>query len=52
MFFFEKKNQEPFVPWRKWSGERTRPRTKVFCFFSLEKKTLVPKSLARSRLTQ
>jgi methionine-rich copper-binding protein CopC len=38
MFFFEKKNQKTFGLWRRLPGERTRQRTKVFCFFSSEKK--------------
>jgi hypothetical protein len=38
-FFFEKKNQETFGLWRVGPGERTRQRTKVFCFFSSDKKT-------------
>jgi hypothetical protein len=42
MFFFEKKNQKTFALWRAGPGERTRQRTKVFCFFSSEKKTLLP----------
>jgi hypothetical protein len=40
MFFFEKKNQRTFGLGHTWPGERTRQRTKVFCFFSSEKKTL------------
>jgi hypothetical protein len=39
MFFLEKKNQKTFGFWRAVSGERTHQRTKVFCFFSSEKKT-------------
>jgi hypothetical protein len=40
MFFFEKKNQKTLGLWRTVPGERTRQGTKVFCFFSSEKKTL------------
>jgi hypothetical protein len=40
LFFFEKKNQKTFVTWRTWPGWRTRQKTKVFCFFSSEKKSL------------
>jgi hypothetical protein len=42
MFFFEKKNQKTFRLWRTRPGERTRQRTKVFCFFASEKKTFLP----------
>jgi hypothetical protein len=42
MFFFEKKNQKTFVPWRTGPGERSCQRTKVFCFFSSEKKIFLP----------
>jgi hypothetical protein len=41
MFFFEKKNQKTFGPWRTEPGERRRQRPKVFCFFSSEKKTFL-----------
>jgi hypothetical protein len=39
LFFFEKKNQKTFAPWRVEGGEHSRQRTKVFCFFSSEKKS-------------
>jgi hypothetical protein len=42
MFFFEKKNQKTFGPWRTGPGKRTHKRIKVFCFFSSEKKTFLP----------
>jgi hypothetical protein len=42
MFFFEKKNQKTFATWRTWPGERVPEMTKVFCFFSSEKKTFLP----------
>jgi hypothetical protein len=53
-FFFEKKNQKTFGLWRRLSGEHTRQRAKVFCFFSSEKKIfflLVPKIAAPSGTT-
>jgi len=41
MFFFEKKNQKTFGLWRVGPGERIHQVTKVFCFFSSEKKTFL-----------
>jgi hypothetical protein len=38
MFFFEKKNQKTFVPWFTSVATRVTKETKVFCFFSSEKK--------------
>jgi hypothetical protein len=40
MFFFEKKNQKTFASRRAWPGWRVPKTTKVFCFFSSEKKRL------------
>jgi hypothetical protein len=37
-FFFEKKNQKTFVPWRTRCRNAYALITKVFCFFSSEKK--------------
>jgi hypothetical protein len=51
-FFFEKKKQKTFVPTLGRPCARRRPRgvgrqgIKVFCFFSSEKKTFLPSSLA------
>jgi hypothetical protein len=42
-FFFEKKNQKTFETRHTWPGERISKVTKVFCFFSSEKKTLTRK---------
>jgi hypothetical protein len=42
LFFFEKKNQKTFAIWRTWPGERIHHIAKVFCFFSSEKKGLLP----------
>jgi drug/metabolite transporter (DMT)-like permease len=42
MFFFEKKNQKTFGTWRTWPGWRVHQSTKVFRFFSSEKKTFLP----------
>jgi hypothetical protein len=39
---FEKKNQKTFGLLRNGPGERTRQNTKVFCFFSSEKKSFLP----------
>jgi hypothetical protein len=41
IFFFEKKNQKTFATWRTWPGWRVPKLTKVFCFFSSEKKTFL-----------
>jgi hypothetical protein len=41
MFFFEKNNQKTFGLGREGPGERKPKRTKVFCFFSSEKKTFL-----------
>jgi hypothetical protein len=38
-FFFEKKNQKTFVHWRTGLGWRVPQVTKVFFFFSSEKKS-------------
>jgi len=38
MFFFEKKNQKTFAHWRTSAGEARDSDSKVFCFFSSEKK--------------
>jgi hypothetical protein len=40
LFFFEKKNQKTFGLRRVGAGGVTHQETKVFCFFSSEKKTL------------
>jgi hypothetical protein len=48
MFFFEKKNQKTFVPWRTWPGWRVPQVTKVFCFFSSEKKNPYPSAASRA----
>jgi hypothetical protein len=51
-FFFEKKKQKTFVPklGRRYAYRRPmrwgRQGIKVFCFFSSEKKTFLPSSLA------
>jgi hypothetical protein len=37
-FFFEKKNQKTFVIMAYAAGENCDSETKVFCFFSSEKK--------------
>ena len=39
MFFFEKKNQKTFIFMAFGAGEARNSATKVFCFFSSEKKT-------------
>jgi hypothetical protein len=46
VFFFEKKNQKTFSPWRVGAGEHTRQRPKVFCFFSEEKKAFLSRLAA------
>ena len=38
MFFFEKKKQKTFTSWARAAGEDRDSDTKVFCFFSSEKK--------------
>jgi general secretion pathway protein I len=43
-FFFEKKNQKTFGLRRVGPGEPPRQRSKVFCFFSSEKKTFLSSS--------
>jgi len=42
MFFFEKKNQKTFVPWRGPCHTAHHQKIKVFCFFSSEKKIFLP----------
>jgi hypothetical protein len=42
MFFLERNNQRPFVFWGTWPVLRAAKITKVFCFFSSEKKTFLP----------
>jgi hypothetical protein len=44
-FFFEKKNQKTFMSWRA-AGKNSD--IKVFCFFSSEKKVLLPQLDAQS----
>jgi len=44
MFFFDEKNQKTFVAWRERLGGREAKITKVFCFFSSEKKSFLPLS--------
>jgi hypothetical protein len=39
--FFLKKEPKTFVPWRVRRGWRIDKKTKVFCFFSSEKKTFL-----------
>jgi hypothetical protein len=41
MFFFEKKNQKTFAIRHTWPSWLTHQSTKVFCFFSSEKKTFL-----------
>jgi hypothetical protein len=41
-FFFEKKNQKTFIRCRATVLTGWRQRLNVFCFFSSEKKTLLP----------
>ncbi len=41
-FFFEKKNQKTFMVYVHAAGESCDSDVKVFCFFSSEKKTLLP----------
>jgi len=41
MFFFEKKNQKTFVSWGACVRRSASKITKVFCFFSSEKKTFL-----------
>jgi hypothetical protein len=41
-FFFEKKNQKTFDCCTRLAGESATALTKVFCFFSSEKKTFLP----------
>jgi hypothetical protein len=41
-FFFEKKNQKTFGPWRASAGGARDSDSKVFCFFSSEKKCFLP----------
>jgi endonuclease/exonuclease/phosphatase family metal-dependent hydrolase len=41
MFFFEKKNQKTFVSWGACVRRSVSQITKVFCFFSSEKKTFL-----------
>jgi hypothetical protein len=38
MFFFEKKNQKTFISLAYVAGENRDSESKVFCFFSSEKK--------------
>jgi hypothetical protein len=45
VFFFEKKKQKPFVTLAKRPPHRLPQESKVFCFFSSEKKTF-PSRLA------
>jgi hypothetical protein len=42
MFFFEKKNQKTFIRWAGLFRMGRVQRMKVFCFFSSEKKALLP----------
>jgi hypothetical protein len=44
-FFFEKKNQKTFVIMACAAGKNRDSETKVFCFFSSEKKILFLKAL-------
>jgi len=40
-FFFEKKNQKTFASLAHAAGENRDSETKVFCFFSSEKKAFL-----------
>ncbi len=35
-FFFEKKKQKTFAPWRRLTGEVRRGQVKGFCFFHMK----------------